>query len=127
MSSAPEPPTHLSVKQGPTNDVVELSWSGPASGEFQNFSLQWTPEDQLSVTHTHLTARLVGGMFPGRMYNFTVTTVSGGGAEGGPTVRSLPIQRSVRTSGWSLRFNLLIKLLCVEYFYLNIKMKVSAG
>ncbi|XP_069575306.1 LOW QUALITY PROTEIN: receptor-type tyrosine-protein phosphatase beta [Brachyistius frenatus] len=96
--TSPEPPTHLSVKQGPTNDTVELSWSVPASGDYESFSLQWTPPDQLTVSHTQLTGCVVGGMFPGRQYNFTVTTVSGGGAKGGPTVRSQPIQRNVRTS-----------------------------
>lgn len=96
--TAPEPPTHLSVKQGPTNDTIELSWSGPASGDYDNFGLQWTPPDQLSITQTELTGRVLGGMFPGRRYNFTVATISGGGAKGGPTVRSSPIQRSVRTS-----------------------------
>uniref|UniRef100_A0AAQ5WXJ3 protein-tyrosine-phosphatase n=1 Tax=Amphiprion ocellaris TaxID=80972 RepID=A0AAQ5WXJ3_AMPOC len=83
--TSPEPPTHLSVKQGPTNDTIELSWSGPASGDYDNFSLQWAPPDHLSVTQTHLTSCVVAGMFPGRQYNFTVTTVSGGGA--GVTVR----------------------------------------
>lgn len=116
--SAPEPPSHLSVKQGPTNDVVELSWSGPASGDYDDFSLRWTPEDQLSVTQTHLTRRLVGGMFPGRKYNFTLTTVSGGGDKGGPTAKSQPIQSGVRTSRWSLRFLkcIFLKTLC---FYNN--------
>uniref|UniRef100_A0A8C4DWK3 protein-tyrosine-phosphatase n=1 Tax=Dicentrarchus labrax TaxID=13489 RepID=A0A8C4DWK3_DICLA len=93
-----ELPTHLSVKQGPTNDTIELSWSGPASGDYDSFSLQWTPPDRLSVTQTHLTSRILAGMFPGRRYNFTVATISGGGARGGPTVISQPIQRSVRTS-----------------------------
>ncbi|XP_054480416.1 receptor-type tyrosine-protein phosphatase beta [Anoplopoma fimbria] len=96
--TSPEPPTHLSVKQGPTNDSIELSWSGPASGDYDSFSLQWTPPDGLSVTQTHLTGRVVGGMFPGRRYNFTMVTVCGGGAKGGPSVRSQPIQRNVRTS-----------------------------
>uniref|UniRef100_A0A673A784 protein-tyrosine-phosphatase n=1 Tax=Sphaeramia orbicularis TaxID=375764 RepID=A0A673A784_9TELE len=96
--TTPDPPTHLSVKQGPTNDTIELSWSGPASGDYDNFSLQWTPTNLLSVTQTHLTGCIVGGMFPGRLYNFTVMTVSGGGAKGEPTARSQPIQRSVRTS-----------------------------
>ncbi|KAM7378583.1 hypothetical protein PAMA_013473 [Pampus argenteus] len=94
--TTPEPPTHLSVKEGLTNDTIVLSWAGPTSGDYDNFSLQWTPPDHLSITQTHLTSRVVGGMFPGRQYNFTVTTVSG--ARGGPTVRSQPIQRSVRTS-----------------------------
>uniref|UniRef100_A0A8C9ZBW2 protein-tyrosine-phosphatase n=1 Tax=Sander lucioperca TaxID=283035 RepID=A0A8C9ZBW2_SANLU len=96
--SAPEQPTHLSVRQGPTNDTIELSWSGPASGDYDSFGLQWTPPDRLSVTQTHLTSRVLGGMFPGRLYNFTVVTISGGGAPDRPTVRSQPIQRNVRTS-----------------------------
>ncbi|KAL7370550.1 hypothetical protein ABVT39_003709 [Epinephelus coioides] len=96
--TAPEPPTHLSVKQGPTNDTIELMWSGPVSGDYDSFSVQWSPPDRLSVTQTHLTSRILGGMFPGRQYNFTVATVSGGGARGGPSVRSQPIQRNVRTS-----------------------------
>ena len=97
---APDPPTHLSVKQGPTNDTIELSWSGPASSVYDSFSLQWTPPDRLTLAHVHLTGRVLGGMFPGRLYNFTVATVSGGGARGGPTVRSQPIERNVRTSRW---------------------------
>uniref|UniRef100_UPI0037E94D6D receptor-type tyrosine-protein phosphatase beta n=1 Tax=Semicossyphus pulcher TaxID=241346 RepID=UPI0037E94D6D len=101
--TSPEQPTRLSVKQGPTNDTIELSWSGPASGDYDRFSLQWTPPDHLSVTQTHLTSRIIGGMFPGRRYNFTVETISGGGAGGGPTVRSQPIQRNVRTSPSPLR------------------------
>ncbi|KAL6116555.1 ptprb [Pungitius sinensis] len=96
--TAPQPPTHLSVKQGPTNHSVELSWSGPASGDFDSFSLQWTPPDRLSVTQTHLTGRTVGGMYPGRRYNFSVATIAGGGAKGGPIESSQPIQRNVRTS-----------------------------
>ncbi|XP_056223519.1 receptor-type tyrosine-protein phosphatase beta-like [Seriola aureovittata] len=96
--TSPDPPTHLSVKQGPTNETIALSWSGPASGDYDNFSLQWTPPDPLSITHTHLTGCVVGDMFPGRQYNFTLMTMSGGGARAEPTSRSEPIQRSVRTS-----------------------------
>uniref|UniRef100_A0A3B4UK47 protein-tyrosine-phosphatase n=1 Tax=Seriola dumerili TaxID=41447 RepID=A0A3B4UK47_SERDU len=96
--TSPDPPTHLSVKQGPTNETIALSWSGPASGDYDNFSLQWTPPDPLSITHTQLTGCVVGDMFPGRQYNFTLMTMSGGGARAGPTSRSEPIQRSVRTS-----------------------------
>ncbi|KAM8907881.1 receptor-type tyrosine-protein phosphatase beta isoform 2-T2 [Spinachia spinachia] len=96
--TAPEPPTRLSVKRGPTNDTVELLWSGPASGDYDGFSLQWTPPDRLSVTQTHLTGRTLGGMYPGRGYNFTVVTIAGGGAKGGAIVSSRPIQRNVRTT-----------------------------
>ncbi|XP_078138474.1 LOW QUALITY PROTEIN: receptor-type tyrosine-protein phosphatase beta-like [Centroberyx gerrardi] len=95
--TAPEPPTHLSVKQGPTNETLELSWAGPASGDFDSFSLQWAPPDRLSITDVQPTRRVVGGMFPGRLYNFTLSAVSGGVAGGGATSRSQPIQRAVRT------------------------------
>ncbi|XP_028305294.1 receptor-type tyrosine-protein phosphatase beta [Gouania willdenowi] len=101
--TSPEPPAHLSVKQGSTNDVIELSWSCPASGDYSDFHLQWTPPDQLLVSNRKLTSCVVSKMFPGRQYNFTVTTVSGGGAGDGPTVISQPIQRSVRTSPAPLR------------------------
>lgn len=101
---APEPPTYLSVKQGPTTDTIQLSWAGPAAGDYDNFSLQWTPPDHLSVTPTHTTGHIVSGMFPGRLYNFSLMTVSGGGAKGEPTVRSQPIQRSIRTSRWSFLY-----------------------
>ncbi|XP_029350961.1 receptor-type tyrosine-protein phosphatase beta [Echeneis naucrates] len=101
--TSPEPPSHLSVKQGPTNETIELSWSGPASGDYDNFSLQWNPPDHLTVTHGQLTGCVISGMFPGRQYNFTLTTISGGGAEGKPTARSQPIQRSARMSPSRLR------------------------
>ncbi|XP_026182331.1 receptor-type tyrosine-protein phosphatase beta-like [Mastacembelus armatus] len=95
--TSPDPPTRLSVRQGSTNETIELSWFGPDFGDYDNFSLQWSPPDHLSITQIDLTC-VVGGMFPGRQYNFTVTTISGGGAMGGPSVRSQPIQKSVRTS-----------------------------
>uniref|UniRef100_A0A3B3TMT4 protein-tyrosine-phosphatase n=1 Tax=Poecilia latipinna TaxID=48699 RepID=A0A3B3TMT4_9TELE len=99
--TSPEPPSHLSIKPGPTNQSVELLWSGPASGDYDNFSLQWAPEDPLSVTQTHLSSRIVSGMFPGRQYNFTVTTVSGGGAKGSPvrTRTFLPHLSELRPAG----------------------------
>ncbi|KAK7896767.1 hypothetical protein WMY93_022092 [Mugilogobius chulae] len=99
--TSPDPPAYLSVKQGPSNDSVLLSWAGPAYGDHSNFSLQWTPLDQLSVTPVHMTEAIVSGMFPGRLYNFSLMTVSG--ARGGSMTWSQPIQRSVRTSPSQLR------------------------
>ncbi|CAF89510.1 unnamed protein product, partial [Tetraodon nigroviridis] len=101
--TAPEPPTRLSVRPGATSDAIELAWSGPALGDYDSFRLRWAPPDPLTVTQTHLTGRILAGMFPGRLYNFTVVTVSGGGASGGPVAISQPIQRSVRTSPAPLR------------------------
>ncbi|XP_067111009.1 LOW QUALITY PROTEIN: receptor-type tyrosine-protein phosphatase beta-like [Osmerus mordax] len=82
---------------------MELSWSGPASGDHDTFDLQWTPHDQLSITAPQPTTRLLGWMFPGRLYNFTIFTVSGKGEDGGPVTRSQPIQRSLRTNPSSVR------------------------
>lgn len=94
--TSPDPPTYLSVKQGPVNDTILLSWAGPAYGDYSNFSLQWSPPDQLTVTPLHMTESVVSGMFPGRLYNFSLITVSGEGA--GSVAWSQSIQRSVRTS-----------------------------
>ncbi|KAM9846095.1 receptor-type tyrosine-protein phosphatase beta [Aulostomus maculatus] len=102
--TAPMPPTHLSIKQGSTSNMIELLWAGPTLGDYDSFQLEWTPSDQLSITQTHRTSRIVGELFPGRQYNFTVVTISGGGVRGGPTVRSQPIQKSIRTSPSPLRF-----------------------
>lgn len=99
--TSPDPPTYLSVKQGPMNDTILLSWAGPAYGDYSNFSLQWSPPDQLTVTPVHMTEGIVRGMFPGRLYNFSLVTVSG--AAVGPMAWSQPIQRSVRTSPSQLK------------------------
>eukprot|EP00063_Salmo_salar_P064193 XP_014039028.1 PREDICTED: receptor-type tyrosine-protein phosphatase beta-like isoform X1 [Salmo salar] len=85
------------------NSSVELTWEGPASGDYDTFDLQWTPRDSLSITAAQPTSRVLGGMFPGRLYNFTIRTVSGGGAKGGPIANSQPIQRSLRTNPSRLR------------------------
>lgn len=77
---------------------MELSWSGPASGDYDSFQLQWSPQDALSVTQLGLHGRLLAGLVPGRRYNLSLITVSGGGAKPPPTATSLPIHSSVRTS-----------------------------
>lgn len=99
-AAAPEPPTHLSVKQGGATDdtAVELSWSSPASGDYDTFELQWSPPDPLTVTQLGLHGRLLAGLVPGRRYNLSLVTVSGGGAKPPPIATSLPIHSSVRTS-----------------------------
>uniref|UniRef100_A0A674BU25 protein-tyrosine-phosphatase n=1 Tax=Salmo trutta TaxID=8032 RepID=A0A674BU25_SALTR len=96
--TAPEPPSMVSFRDISDNSSVELTWEGPASGDYDTFDLQWTPRDSLSITAAQPTSRVLGGMFPGRLYNFTIRTVSGGGAKGGPIANSQPIQRSLRTS-----------------------------
>ncbi|CAB1346426.1 unnamed protein product [Coregonus sp. 'balchen'] len=100
--TAPEPPSMVSFRDVSGNSSVELTWDGPTSGDYDTFDLQWAPRDSLSITALQPTSRILDGMFPGRLYNFTIRTVSGGGAKGGPIANSLPIQRSLRTSRWSL-------------------------
>lgn len=101
--TAPEPPSMVSFRDISDNSSVELTWEGPASGDYDTFDLQWTPRDSLSITAAQPTSRVLGGMFPGRLYNFTIRTVSGGGAKGGPIANSQPIQRSLRTNPSRLR------------------------
>uniref|UniRef100_A0A8K9V438 protein-tyrosine-phosphatase n=1 Tax=Oncorhynchus mykiss TaxID=8022 RepID=A0A8K9V438_ONCMY len=96
--TAPEPPSMVSFRDISGNSSVELTWDGPASGDYDTFDLQWAPRDSLSITAPQPTSRILDGMFPGRLYNFTIRTVSGGGAKGGPIANSQPIQRSLRTS-----------------------------
>ncbi|XP_057710524.1 receptor-type tyrosine-protein phosphatase beta isoform X2 [Corythoichthys intestinalis] len=101
--TVPAPPGRLWIEPGPADDTLELRWTGPASGDHDGFAVAWTPPDPLSVTLRHPTVRLVGGVFPGRRYNFTVATVSGGGAPGGPLLTSRPVQRGFTTSPSPLR------------------------
>uniref|UniRef100_A0AAY5K948 protein-tyrosine-phosphatase n=1 Tax=Esox lucius TaxID=8010 RepID=A0AAY5K948_ESOLU len=96
--TAPEPPSMVSFRDISGDSSVELSWEGPASGDYFSFDLQWEPNGNLSITAPQPTRRILGGMFPGRLYNFTLRTVSGGGVKGGPVTYSQPIQRSLRTS-----------------------------
>uniref|UniRef100_A0A8C7KJK2 protein-tyrosine-phosphatase n=1 Tax=Oncorhynchus kisutch TaxID=8019 RepID=A0A8C7KJK2_ONCKI len=96
--TAPEPPSMVSFRDISGNSSVELTWDGPATGDYDTFDLQWAPRDSLSITAPQPTSRILDGMFPGRLYNFTIRTVSGGGAKGGPIANSQPIQRSLRTS-----------------------------
>ncbi|XP_052370533.1 receptor-type tyrosine-protein phosphatase beta-like [Oncorhynchus keta] len=101
--TAPEPPSMVSFRDISGNSSVELTWDGPASGDYDTFDLQWAPRDSLSITAPQPTSRILDGMFPGRLYNFTIRTVSGGGVKGGPIANSQPIQRSLRTNPSRLR------------------------
>ncbi|XP_030622900.1 receptor-type tyrosine-protein phosphatase beta [Chanos chanos] len=84
---------------GVTNTSLEITWSGPAGTDYDDFDLQWVPNDQLSVFNPYHTrtsgSRLLNGMYPGRLYNFSLRTVSGTGGE--HTTYSLPIYKSIRT------------------------------
>ena len=75
---------------------MEMTWSAPAMGDFDDFELQWKPHDRLSAKSVSSVRRALTGLYPGRLYNFTLRTVSGGGFNG-PVAHSPTIHIPVRT------------------------------
>lgn len=102
-SPAPRPPTSFSFG-GVTNTSLEITWSGPIDSDYDDYDLQWAPRDQLSVINPYHTrtsgSRILKGMYPGRLYNFSLRTVSGATEVTGTPTYSLPIHKSIRTSRW---------------------------
>uniref|UniRef100_A0A8C8M3B8 protein-tyrosine-phosphatase n=1 Tax=Oncorhynchus tshawytscha TaxID=74940 RepID=A0A8C8M3B8_ONCTS len=112
--TAPRPPTSVSFG-GVTNTSLELTWSGPAGSDYDDFDLQWEPRDHLSVFNPYHTrtsgSRILKGLYPGRLYNFSLRTVSGavgGVGEDGSPAYSLPIHKSIRTSRWRYTVHCLV-------------------
>lgn len=101
--SAPKPPTSF-LFGGVTNTSLEITWSGPVDSDYDDFDLQWSPGDQLSVINPYHSrtsgSRILRGMFPGRLYTFSLRTISGATVAGDTTTYSDPILNSIRTSGW---------------------------
>ncbi|XP_062276737.1 receptor-type tyrosine-protein phosphatase beta-like [Scomber scombrus] len=98
--TAPRPPTSF-LYGGVTNTSLEITWSGPVGSDYDDFDLQWTPRDQLSVINPYHSrtsgSRILKGMYPGRRYNFTLRAVSGATDVGATPTYSLPIHTSIRT------------------------------
>ncbi|MED6289533.1 hypothetical protein CHARACLAT_003797, partial [Characodon lateralis] len=98
--TAPKPPSSF-LFGGVTNTSLEITWSGPVGSDFDDFNLQWTPKDQLSVINPYHSrtsgSRILKGMFPGRLYTFSLRTVSGATQPGTTPTYSTPIQKSIRT------------------------------
>uniref|UniRef100_A0A8C9VFG0 protein-tyrosine-phosphatase n=1 Tax=Scleropages formosus TaxID=113540 RepID=A0A8C9VFG0_SCLFO len=94
--TAPERPTSVSFG-GVTNTSLEITWTVPVDTDYNDFDLQWVPRDSLSTFNPYPTTRILKGLYPGRLYTFSVRTVSGGGAKGGPATYSQPILNSIRT------------------------------
>ncbi|XP_071318352.1 receptor-type tyrosine-protein phosphatase beta-like isoform X2 [Trachinotus anak] len=98
--TAPRPPTSF-VFGGVTNTTLEVTWSGPMSSDYDDFDLQWTPRDQLSVINPYHSrtsgSRILKGMFPGRLYTFSLRTISGVTEAGATPTYSTPIHNSIRT------------------------------
>ncbi|KAM6973817.1 receptor-type tyrosine-protein phosphatase beta [Aplochiton taeniatus] len=98
--TAPRAPTSFSFG-GVTNTSLEITWSGPIDSDYDDFDLQWAPRDPLSVINPYHTrtsgSRILKGMYPGRLYNFSLRTVSGVTEGTGTPTYSLPIHKSIRT------------------------------
>ncbi|XP_076878415.1 receptor-type tyrosine-protein phosphatase beta isoform X2 [Brachyhypopomus gauderio] len=93
----PKPPLSFSFG-GITNTSLEMTWSGPDGTDYDDFDLQWSPRDRLSVFNPYHSrtsgSRLLTGLHPGRLYHFSLCTVS---SEGGHPAYSQPIHKSIRT------------------------------
>nr|XP_033808284.1 receptor-type tyrosine-protein phosphatase beta isoform X2 [Geotrypetes seraphini] len=95
--TAPKPPSSLSFADV-KNTSLSITWQGPPDGtDYDNFELQWTPKDPLTVFNPYgigkSNGRIVNKLYPGRIYTFTIRSISG-------TVwktHSQPLSGAVRT------------------------------
>lgn len=80
--TAPLPPSSL-LFAGITNTSLEVTWSAPGHCDYDDFDLQWEPRDELSVINPYHArtsgSRILRGLYPGRLYRFSLRTVSGAG------------------------------------------------
>ncbi|CAJ1055778.1 receptor-type tyrosine-protein phosphatase beta-like [Xyrichtys novacula] len=98
--TAPRPPSSF-LFRGVTNTSLEITWSGPPDSDYDDFDLQWTPQDRLSVINPYHSrtsgSRILRGMFPGRRYTFSLRTISGATEPEATPTFSTPITKSIRT------------------------------
>lgn len=90
--------------RGVTNTSLEITWSSPLDSDYDDFELQWSPRDRLSVINPYYSrtscSRILKGMYPGRLYTFSLRTVSGATQPGATPSYSAAIQNTIRTSRW---------------------------
>ncbi|KAK1169237.1 hypothetical protein AOXY_G10206 [Acipenser oxyrinchus oxyrinchus] len=96
--TAPRPPKSISFADV-TNTSLEISWTAPEDTDYEDFKLQWSPQDPLSVINPYQTgrsgSRILRGLYPGRLYNVSVRTVSGTPLTN--RAYSQPIYETIRT------------------------------
>ncbi|MEE6480589.1 hypothetical protein FKM82_012615 [Ascaphus truei] len=95
--TAPQPPNSVSFADV-KNTSVSITWLGPPDWtDYEDFELQWTPKDPLIVFNPYSIGkskgRIINGLRPGRLYTFSVRSVSGNMKK----TLSLPIFGDVRT------------------------------
>uniref|UniRef100_A0A4W4H007 protein-tyrosine-phosphatase n=1 Tax=Electrophorus electricus TaxID=8005 RepID=A0A4W4H007_ELEEL len=94
--TVPEPPSSLSLKDVGQDGMVEVTWHAPVRGDYDSFQVKWQPQDMLSQSTPNPTRCLLSGLYPGRMYNISLCTVSGGPP--GPVIYSSPVYHAIRTA-----------------------------
>ncbi|MGH0136049.1 UNVERIFIED_CONTAM: hypothetical protein FKN15_060027 [Acipenser sinensis] len=96
--TAPRPPKSVSFADV-TNTSLEISWTAPEDTDYEDFELQWSPQDPLSVINPYQIgssgSRILRGLYPGRLYNVSVRTVSGTPLTN--RAYSQPIYEAIRT------------------------------
>lgn len=101
---APQAPTLVSFTDV-KNTSVSIHWQGPPDWtDYDDFELQWTPTDPLVIFNPYSTGksygRIVTGLKPGRLYEFSVKSVSGNVKKtfSQPTVGSVRTSESYKTN-----------------------------
>uniref|UniRef100_A0A672TJX0 protein-tyrosine-phosphatase n=1 Tax=Strigops habroptila TaxID=2489341 RepID=A0A672TJX0_STRHB len=79
--TAPSPPNTVSFTDV-ANTSLSITWLGPPDWtDYDDFELQWLPKDPLTVFNPYSSSkskvRIIYGLRPGRLYDFSVRTVSG--------------------------------------------------
>ncbi|KAI4878056.1 hypothetical protein NFI96_011663 [Prochilodus magdalenae] len=93
--TVPEPPTSLFIKDVGPGDTVEVTWHAPTNGDYDDFEIKWLPLDALQVLNLNPTRRILRGLYPGRFYNISLRTVTGGPP--GPVANSSFVYHTIRT------------------------------
>ncbi|XP_036432937.1 receptor-type tyrosine-protein phosphatase beta [Colossoma macropomum] len=94
--TVPEPPTSLSIKDVGPGGTVEVMWHAPTNGNYDGFEVKWLPLDALQLSHLNPTRCVLGGLYPGRLYNISLRTVTGGSP--GPVANSSFVYHIIRTA-----------------------------
>uniref|UniRef100_A0A672KPC9 protein-tyrosine-phosphatase n=1 Tax=Sinocyclocheilus grahami TaxID=75366 RepID=A0A672KPC9_SINGR len=91
--TVPAPPSSVSVSS--SSGSVEIKWHVPDTGDYDDFEVTWFPQETLNVSGRHPTRRILEGLYPGRLYNISLRTVSG--TTYGPVTYSSPVYHTIRT------------------------------
>uniref|UniRef100_A0AAR2LZN7 protein-tyrosine-phosphatase n=1 Tax=Pygocentrus nattereri TaxID=42514 RepID=A0AAR2LZN7_PYGNA len=76
--TVPEPPSSLYIKDVGPGGTVEVMWHAPTKGNYDRFEVKWSPSDALQLSYLNPTRCVLRGLYPGRLYNISLRTVTGG-------------------------------------------------